>query len=278
MTNASVTRLIFLHTNRVADSILTLSFDRYLNPAPEKTFIFYGPKPEDIPDDLYTIYETHGIDTSTFTIVSDREYLNDHNVQVGDIYNFGGWIAQQLIKFTMLDLCKSDYVLIQDCDTFSIKEYTYFQDNTPNYYIIENETHSAEYYIYLEKFGDIKRQNSDSFVTEFCPVVKKDWNLLKDNIEKKYSMDWSSAMKHQFKQDQPSGGQIWFSEYEMIGNWVMHLHPDIKTTLQKRWLMSSTNIDTLNVDSYNSVCCVADVLQYKDVSTLVKNIQGKINE
>ena len=128
-------RVIFLHTNRVADLILTLKFDHFLVPKPEKTIILYGP--HDLSFDLIDVLKQHNIDTSTFEILPDHYMWQDKNIEV-DIYQFGGWISQQFIKFIALDtLNYQSHILIQDCDTFNIVPYHWLSNNKPNMYVTE---------------------------------------------------------------------------------------------------------------------------------------------
>lgn len=260
-------RMIFLHSARVADLVLTLKFDRFLSPRPDKTYIFYGPWDLDV--DLKQTLTDHSIDTTTFEIIPDHYIWRNNPINV-DIYQFGGWIAQQLIKFLALDLVGChDYVLIQDCDTFSIQSYEWIKNNQPQMYFLENTSHSDQYYHYVEKFTGHKRQLPHCFVSEFMPLLREDWIDLKNQIENNYQLPWLEAMHKQFLSDSnanisknadTSYPPIWFSEYELLGNWAVQKHPDIKFILQKRLPLKillqekNTSRFTVNIKRFNCIC------------------------
>jgi hypothetical protein len=225
-------RLIFVGNDRIVDSIITLKFDHFFNPALNTTTIYLRP---DV--DILSIYRDHGIDTGNFSVIYDRDLVAKYCSST-NIHEFNGWIAQQMIKLIALDTCPYEEILIQDCDTFLLKPYCYFDQGLPVPLILPNETHSIEYYQYIEKFLGIPRQSTGSYVTEFIPVLKSDWISLRSRIEERYGMRWLEALLKQFRQDQAQGLSLWFAEYEMLGNWMQHLRPDMKTVDQVRFTFS----------------------------------------
>lgn len=249
-----------MHTQRVADLLLTLKFDRFLYPRPDKTYIFYGPQDLDL--DLDQMLNEHNIDTSTFEIMPDRHMWNNRALEV-DIYQFGGWIGQQLIKFLSLDLVDyQDCVLIQDCDTFNVQPYTWITNNCPQLYVRENTDHSVGYYEYVKKFTGQERQVPHCFVSEFMPVLKTDWIELKNQIESIYQQSWLTAMHGQFVVDSakhrnpnPLLPPIWFSEYELLGNWAVYKNPKINLVPQKRFDLTHYNKNKITtLTDFNCVC------------------------
>ena len=231
-------RLFFVADSRIADSILTLKFDHFLDPQPNQTYICFGLGHGHEPIDLLQIYQNHGIDTSTMTVITDQQLMDQNSLPGFDYYKFSGWIAQQFFKLLALDQVNSDRVLIQDCDTFLLTPYQYFDGSTPRYYVIENTTHSLEYYQYVKKFTGQERQTSHCFVTEFMPVLKKDWVSLKNHIEQTYGCNWLLAMEQVFSADVNSNpnnsSPIWFSEYELLGNLGLQKNPNAKFQFQHR--------------------------------------------
>jgi hypothetical protein len=225
-------RLMFVGDDRIIDSIITLKFDKFLTPSLNSTTIYLRPN-----IDLLSIYQEHGIDTSNFKVVHDRELISNYCPST-NIHEFNGWIAQQIIKLIALDTCPYDKILIQDCDTFLLKPYQYFDQDLPVPLILPDETHSTEYYQYIEKFLGIPRQTTGSYVTEFLPILKSDWISLRAQIEQRYNMHWLNAMLDQFRQDLMDGKSLWFAEYEMLGNWMQYLRPDMKTIDQVRFTFS----------------------------------------
>jgi hypothetical protein len=261
-------RLFFVAGGRIADSILTLKFDHLLDPQPDRTYIHFGSQQ---PIDLLKIYQDHGIDTSDMEVVYDQQLMSQISIPDFDYYKFGGWITQQFFKLMALDLVNSDRVLIQDCDTFSLTPYQYFDGSTPRYYVIENTTQSQAYYQYVKKFTGQERQTDHCFVTEFMPVLKKDWIALKNQIEQTYGCHWLLAMSQVFSADlKLKTDRILFSEYEMLGNLGLQKNPNAELQFQHRvsiydnstsFWQGKPNYYTVeeflaldNIDKYNCVC------------------------
>jgi hypothetical protein len=225
-------RAIFLHYDRVADLVLTLKFDRFLNPTPSQTVIFVGP--QDLDFDLLELLKSQDIDTDTFCVIQDRQMWNCNQPPV-NIYQFGGWISQQFLKLLALDYLDYDCMLIQDCDTFCIRPYTWLENDTPQMLVRINSTHSPEYYDYVEQFTGSVRQTPHSLVSEFMPVLKADWEQFKQQLYNRFQQPWYQVLYDQFLVDSQGTDQIWFSEYELLGNWALLQHPDIKLIEQKRF-------------------------------------------
>lgn len=233
-------RAIFMHNDYLADLILTLKFDRYLLPQPNHTVIFYGPHgpfPE-----YKNILELHGIHCRNIEFMPDWYLWNNDKLGV-DIYQFEGWITQQIIKLMAIDHLSTlyDYILVQDCDTFNIKPYHWITDNNVlQMYGLPNTGHPEIYERYVEIFTGYPRQTSDCFVTEFMPLKSQSWVLLKQqicldqtnwitHICEIFSKDWS-------EQKRPvSEKHIDFSEYEVLGNWNLLVDKPINIIEQKRF-------------------------------------------
>jgi hypothetical protein len=261
-------RLFFVAGTRIADSILTLKFDHFLAPQPDQTYICFGGAKT---IDLLKIYQDHGIDTSNMKVINDNQLIAQSPNPEFDYRKFGGWITQQFFKLIALDQVDSDRVLIQDCDTFSLSPYQYFNGSNPRYYVIENTTQSLEYYQYVKKFTGKERQTNHCFVTEFMPVLKKDWVALKDQIEQIHGCNWLLAFDQIFSADFSNKiDQIWFSEYELLGNLGLQKNTDADFQFQHRislydnttiFWKGHPNYYTLeeffkldSLDRFNSVC------------------------
>ena len=90
---------MFVGIGRIADAILTLKFDKFLDPLPTKTIVYYHP-------DIIGIKEIFDeyVDTSTFEFVNDAEILvNNPQIELLD-----PWHKQQFIKLIAVDLCTDD--------------------------------------------------------------------------------------------------------------------------------------------------------------------------
>lgn len=286
-----VIRLFFVADTRIADSILTLKFDHFLDPQPDQTYVCLGSVK---PIDLLKIYQDHGIDTSKMKIIYDHELISRSANPGFDYRKFGGWINQQFLKLLALDQVNSDRVLIQDCDTFSLVPYQYFDESTPRYYVIENTTQSLEYYQYVKTFTGKQRQTDHCFVTEFMPVLKKDWIELKDQLEQTHGCNWLMAFDQVFSADRKNNpGQIWFSEYELLGNLGLQKNPEATFQFQYRLSLYDDTTDywkdhsdyyTLeeffkldNINRFNCVCIKSStVINEQHIGPIVNIVKGSV--
>ena len=248
-------RAIFLHCDRISDLVLTLKFDHFLKPKFDHTIIFFGPW--DLKINLESLLLSHNIDTRNIEIIPDWKIWGN-NLPV-DIYQFGGWIGQQFVKLLSLDfLGQYDNILIQDCDTFNIKPYHWISDNGQiKIYGLPHTSHAADYYRYLNYFTGKPRQTHYCFISEFMPIKKIYWKLLKDRITSGKNCHWAEILHTVFLEDFcQSAEQIWFSEYELLGNWALLMDPNIEIVEQKRFLLLIENqwqTQIKNINSYNVV-------------------------
>lgn len=228
------TRLMFLGPKRLLDSVVALKFDYMLNPKPDCTYIHCQLPEGFTEEDLFALYERFDIDCKSITLKHDADFLKPYNEKY-DVNEFGNWIKQQLIKFLAIENCNDDYILVQDCDTALLEPYSYFVNGQPNLLAIAHESHAVEYYEYIVKFLNIQRQTENCFVTEFMPVLKQDWQAMTACIEQIHGTDWLSAIINQFRQDLRPNMYLWFSEYELLGNWLLFCNRNTTMTQQLRF-------------------------------------------
>ena len=245
-------RLMFVGSDKIVDSIITLQFDRFLSPVPEHTIVYLGSILDTMrcrrnPIDLLSVYKQHGIDTDKFTVVHDIDLLKQY--QRLDLYGaFNFWIRQQLIKFMAVDSCRADQILIQDSDILLTKPYCYFENEQPVPFIFPNTTHSPDYYKFVRKITGHTRQTNACFVTDFMPLRYIDWLSLKKYIEQTYSQDWLSAIINMFKQEPDD---FRFSEYEVLGNWLMLDNCDLKTIVQHNYMLQDRQAQMIKDKNFN---------------------------
>lgn len=228
-------RAVFMHNSRLADLVLTLKFDRNLIPLPDYTIIYYGP--HDATVDYLAVLNDYDIDCSALEIVPDWHLWGSEPLPI-DLYRYGGWIAQQLIKLMAVDhLChRYDLILIQDCDTFNIKPYHWVDnDNRLQLYALFDTSQSPEYYSYVEQFTGQPRQTQHCLVSEFMPISKQSWFGLKAYLERG-GQNWLKTFDMAFSQN--TNEQIWFSEYELLGNWNLWQDQSVSIIEQKRFELS----------------------------------------
>jgi len=239
------TRLFFIGVNHMYDAINVLQHDNLLLDI-DKTIIYYGPP--DLDFDMLGRLNDAGIDTTNFSVCQDVELINTTNYHT-EFYKFGGWIAQQFIKLLAIDACSNEKILIQDCDAHLLKPYNFFDNTNAQPLVIPNETHSPGYYTYIEKILNISRQTQDCFVTEFMPITKQSWLNMIHRIEKLHNTNWFDAIYKIFDNDF-TGKQIWFSEYELLGNWQLYENPNMSMFPQIRY-ESANWFDNPDTNVYN---------------------------
>ena len=269
-----VTRLMFVGNGREAESIIALSFDRFLSPTPIHTYIYQGP--HNLNYDLLEKYKEFGINVNNITIISDAKLIYEYNVSE-DFYKFGGWISQQLLKLMALDQCNHNKILIQDCDIIPIKLYKFFENGAPVLLKkdINNEIKSNNY---TSKLLGISSQTNDCFITEFMPILKTDWISFKEQIEKIHNINWISAIIKVFNNDIDHAksylNQIQFSEYEILSNWILYNNPIITVNTQKK-LTIFNNVINKNIIAYDAIHSKHQ-LTFNEVGSIINFIEKNI--
>jgi len=189
------------------------------------------------------VFEQYGVDTSNFDYAPDSEiyrlYPEVNNwVFDGDYRTY--WLRQQAIKFAFLDMLDYDLMIMHDCDCLLIRDYEPFKNGKLNFMVLENERHSWGYYESIKNALGFERLTPHCFISEFVPVLKKDFNDLVKFLENKHKKKWLDAMIDSCPPEPtvpPWGnGELirWFSEYEFIGNWAMSRN-DITMEFQRRY-------------------------------------------
>jgi len=139
-------KILYLARYRVPHAIMSLQpeFTKHLIGV-DRTCIA-SPVPK---DELWTVFEQYGVDTSNFDYAPDSEiyrlYPEVNNwVFDGDYRTY--WLRQQAIKFAFLDMLDYDLMIMHDCDCLLIRDYQPFKDGKLNFMVLENERHSWGYY------------------------------------------------------------------------------------------------------------------------------------
>jgi len=244
-------RLLFVGSSKIAESVITLQFDCFLTPRPNQTLIYLGSvisngKLCKNPIDLFSLYQQHGIDTSTFVLIHDIDIM-EHYKQFALYDTFNFWIRQQLIKLMALDSCVHKQILIQDSDILITHPYQYFDNNFPVPMTVDDNTQPQIYYDLVEKLTGRPRQTSASFITEIMPVRSTDWQSLKLHIEHTFQQSWLTTIVDLLQQQT---GKILFSEYEILGNWLLS-QPGIVPRLQKKYSVTAEQVQMIKNKNFS---------------------------
>jgi hypothetical protein len=257
--NMSVVRIVFLARYRIPHACVTMQFDHYLKGIDQTVIATTVPKEE-----LWPIFERHGIDTKNLYYINDQEiydrYPEVNHWVFADDYR-GWWLRQQAIKLAYLDYLDYDVALMHDPDTFMVEPYCCWENNQLNMLVLPNTTHDS-YQGVMESVLGISRQTQHCFVTELVAVVKQDWTTLKNTLENRYQQAFLDAIIDHVP-GMPTvppwgtGNLIkWFSEYEFLGNWAMTQRP-INFVEQRRFEYDSLDKIKNFTPEYN---CFADAV------------------
>lgn len=197
---------MMIGAGRIHEAACALSFDKNLYPVIDQTIIVSPYSWVTLTDE----FKLFDIDCSTFKFYSDTEIIKEFNLE-----QWGGnhWYLQQGIKLSLLDSINDNF-LIQDCDVFAIKPYNYFIDQIPAFRV--EELWNDYQQVYAGKVKDLlgfERIIPYSFVTEFMPYLKEDWESCKQLIEEKFKLPWQQAILN----ISPFDDTKWLSEYELLG-------------------------------------------------------------
>lgn len=252
-------RIMFLARYRVPHACLAMQFDRFLEGIDHTVIATPVPKEE-----LWPIFERHGIDTQNFDYVNDNVIYENYpevNNWVFEGDYRGWWLRQQAIKLAYLDLLDYDVAVMHDPDTFMVEPYQCWKDDQLNMLILPDTTHGSYDRVMPEVLG-MPRQTSHCFVTELVAVMKQDWQALRHTLEQRHQRHFLDAIIDHVP-TMPTvppwgtGEPIkWFSEYEFLGNWAMSQHP-VSTQEQRRFEYDSLSKIGHRTAQYN---CFADAI------------------
>lgn len=263
-------RAVFVGGYRMGHAIMSFQFDHFLEGI-DKTYII-----SNISEHHYrATLEKYVDDPSRFVYVNDQELIDAypeilHWDQPGDYR--GTWLRQQALKIACLDYFNEESFLIQDPDTFAIRPYKCFDGKTPNFFVLPNTTHSPGYYSVIEDSLGIKRQTTDCFITEFLPFLKEDWVAMRQQIEQKHNKHFLDAIIDSCQREAETN-LIWFSEYELLGNYAL-TRRNIDTTVQHRCeIRNIGDLSKLNSVDYN---CYVDACPNLDDSILFEFVSNTV--
>jgi hypothetical protein len=271
----TVVRIVFLARYRVPHACLTMQFDHYLKGIDQTVIATPVPKQE-----LWPIFERHGIDTNNFHYVNDQiifdQYPEVNNWVFADDYR-GWWLRQQAIKLAYLDYLNYDVALMHDPDTFMVEPYRCWDGEQLNMLILPNTTHGSYDQVLPSVLG-MSRQTDHCFVTELVAVVKQDWLALKSTLEHRYQRHFLDAIIDHVPAMPTvppwgTGNLIkWFSEYEFLGNWAMHCRA-VQFQEQRRFEYNSLDKIGDFTPDYN---CFADAVPDLSLSLQMNWETGKV--
>lgn len=133
-----------------------------------------------------------------------------------------GWYLQQFIKMAAALAAEKDQtVLIWDADTIPLKPLD-FVDPTGRIRYYKGVEHHLPYFGLIEQLLGLRKAVDFSFIAQCFPLRGQWLAELRAELERKYDVPWYEAIIARIDFSQSSG----FSEYETIGTYIAHHHPD----------------------------------------------------
>lgn len=153
----------------------------------------------------------------TFENVSN--YLN---TRIGSSWRTG-WYFQQFLKFaiSMKAELTSDY-LVWDADAVALKPIAFYNKSN-QIYVTKSEEYHQPYFNTVENLIGIQKQVKYSFISEHMVFTKKYVSNLLTEISEKSEKVWWEIILDNVNINYLAGSG--FSEYELYGNYVMHINP-----------------------------------------------------
>lgn len=205
-----ITRVLLIGPSRINEAAVTLTFDNYLSPHPDKTYII-SPYPQHRIDSIFAEF---GIDSSNYTLLDDLYFDDFYDLSK---WKHDHWFYQQALKLCAIDHFNSDISLVQDCDQVYLKPFTWYDDGT---FILKTENLWNPFQkIYIEmisKITGLPQTVEYSLVNELMPVTKEYWQDIKNIIEEHNQCRWLEA----FEKTRPFDQHKWLSEYELLGMYI----------------------------------------------------------
>lgn len=180
---------------------------RFLNPPPQNIYVV----------------SPHLLKIDGVTCMKDEDAIF---VKVDGIkFRRKNWIYQQLVKLIQ-DFTENDLYMCVDSDLIFNRELAVFKNEKPTFFISNRQQNHRPYFTFLEKYFDLMKQVSFTFINDFMMFDK---NILKKMIpdKRKFVKDINEIVSD----------ECLLSEFETYGNYVVKYFPD-------RYHMKQTQVYT----------------------------------
>lgn len=173
-----------------------------------------------VPDVDYTKFKE--ITDSKYFIKKESEILAYSKSDIRQLLpkkhkGIAGWYYQQFLKLELTRSLNNGYVLIWDADTIPLKNLKFISEAQEPIYYFGNENH-VPYYEFNNRLLNLEKKFLKSFIAQCLPVHTNDVIDLVQQIESTYQCDFVRSIINCID---PNGSLQQFSEYELVGNFVM---------------------------------------------------------
>ncbi|MDR8524426.1 DUF6492 family protein [Shewanella fidelis] len=202
--------------------------------------------PDNQIDDFRIVFSNMDVRVINESELISIENINKIKSELGLMSHRTGWYLQQFLKWEYAKYIDEPFYLIWDADTVLLKEYMFFNKNSPVFNLAK-EYHKP-YFLTIEKLIKIKKQIKSSFISQYMVIDVSLLNNLTEEISKANSekIDWYLTVIKLLDKNNPSE----FSEYETYGNYIMTLQHSSPPTLNRdKWFRYGSEILNPTVDT-----------------------------
>lgn len=188
-----------------------------------------------VPDHEVDLFRDHT--NPRIQVVPESRYVGDFPDELrkrlpGSNRHRLGWYLQQMIKLTVLaELSANQTALIWDADTLPIHNLTFLAPTGQLRYFASRENH-APYFAAIDRLLGLNKIVPFSFIAQCFPIHGLWMQEFIRAIEEKHQQPWQRAILNAIDFNQASG----FSEYETLGTFFSHRHPQQIDFAHARWL------------------------------------------
>lgn len=180
---------------------------------------------------------TESVNQPNLRIIDESSVVDGLNRdRLGKIEHNGedrtGWYFQQLLKFGVSRLSRTDNYVVVDADTIFIKKTSLTRGNK---YLLRRsiEYHRPYFETYSKLFGYFPDRQL-SFISNYMIFSKQIVSELLSKLEERFNQKWYDAILSSI-----GDGLSTFSEFETYGNYLSKYHPSVYDSVAKKNFHSS---------------------------------------
>jgi FkbM family methyltransferase len=188
-----------------------------------------------VPDDEISFFKSRT--PSSFDVVGESRYVADVVALIANRMPPGrpartGWYLQQIIKLRALaETGEDDVAVIWDADTVPLRRLN-FVDGLGRLVHWKGTEDCRPYFTAIERLLGMEKAVGYSFIAQ-CLAIRGRWmREFIDLIERRHGRPWIEAILASIDFSQTSG----FSEYETLGTFLAHKHPNEIAATDRPWL------------------------------------------
>jgi len=188
-----------------------------------------------VPDKDYLIIKEH-FKEMKINILKDSDLISQEEFNTikitlakMDMAEMYGWYVQQFVKIKFIAMQNADKLcLIWDADTVPLRPLNFISNNGGLNYFVGYE-YNEPYFTTIENLLSIKKLTPYSFISQCFPVYSKSVHLLISQIG---NGNWI----HFIMNNLASGSKNLFSEYETLGNFLLHQKSSRVNFIHSPWM------------------------------------------